>query len=67
LWSCASDDHLCVLDKRVCLSGSGNVSTFCAQKLIACGAKVVTLSDTSGFALNMLNDLTRDCELTEWV
>ncbi len=38
------------LDGKTCLvSGSGNVATFCAQKLAENGAKVVTLSDSSGF------------------
>jgi glutamate dehydrogenase (NADP+) len=31
------------------ISGAGNVALYCAQKLIALGAKVLTLSDTSGF------------------
>lgn len=31
------------------ISGAGNVALYCAQKLIQLGAKVVTLSDTSGF------------------
>lgn len=31
------------------VSGSGNVALHCAQKLIHLGAKVVTLSDSSGF------------------
>jgi glutamate dehydrogenase (NADP+) len=31
------------------VSGSGNVSTYCAEKLIQLGAKVVTLSDSDGF------------------
>ena len=34
---------------KVCaISGSGNVATYAAQKLISLGAKVVTLSDRSG-------------------
>jgi glutamate dehydrogenase (NADP+) len=38
------------IDGRVCvLSGSGNVATHCAEKLIQLGGKVVTLSDSSGF------------------
>ena len=38
------------LDGKVCLvSGSGNVALYCAQKLTALGARVVTLSDSSGF------------------
>jgi len=38
------------LDGKTCLvSGSGNVATFCVEKLNELGAKVVTLSDSSGF------------------
>ncbi len=37
------------IEGRTCLiSGSGNVATYCAQKLIEKGAKVLTLSDSSG-------------------
>ena len=35
--------------KTVCISGSGNVAQFAAQKCIALGAKVVTMSDSKGF------------------
>ncbi|MFT4648694.1 MAG: glutamate dehydrogenase (NADP+) [Glaciecola sp.] len=35
--------------KTCVISGSGNVATYCAEKLIELGAKVVTLSDSSGF------------------
>ncbi len=35
--------------KTAVLSGSGNVATFAAKKLMALGAKVVTLSDSSGY------------------
>ncbi|MEH6571444.1 MAG: NADP-specific glutamate dehydrogenase, partial [Halioglobus sp.] len=38
------------IDGRTCLlSGSGNVATYCAEKLIASGGKVLTLSDSDGF------------------
>ncbi|MFV0276348.1 MAG: NADP-specific glutamate dehydrogenase [Parahaliea sp.] len=38
------------IEDKVCVvSGSGNVATYCAQKLIQLGARVVTLSDSSGF------------------
>ncbi|WDE98745.1 NADP-specific glutamate dehydrogenase [Lentisphaera profundi] len=41
----AGDD----LDRKTCLvSGSGNVAQFCAEKLIQLGAKVLTMSDSSG-------------------
>jgi glutamate dehydrogenase/leucine dehydrogenase len=35
--------------KRVAISGSGNVAQFAAEKCLDLGAKVVTLSDSSGF------------------
>lgn len=34
--------------KRVAISGSGNVATYTAQKLLQIGAKVVSLSDSDG-------------------
>lgn len=38
------------LDGKIAvISGSGNVATYAAQKLMELGAKVVTLSDSSGF------------------
>jgi len=38
------------LENKICLvSGSGNVAQFTAEKLISFGAKVVTLSDSSGY------------------
>ena len=39
----------CLEGKTALLSGSGNVATFAAKKLIELGAKVVTLSDSSGY------------------
>ncbi|MCH7910936.1 MAG: glutamate dehydrogenase, partial [Candidatus Hydrogenedentes bacterium] len=42
----AGDD----LKGKTCLvSGSGNVAQFTVQKLIECGAKVLTMSDSNGF------------------
>ena len=35
--------------KTAVVSGSGNVATYAAKKLMALGAKVVTLSDSSGY------------------
>lgn len=37
-----------IAGKRVAISGSGNVATYTAQKLISLGAKVVSLSDSDG-------------------
>ena len=38
------------IDGKVCVvSGSGNVATYCARKLLDLGGKVVTMSDSSGF------------------
>lgn len=36
-------------DKLVAISGSGNVAQYAAEKAIAMGGKVITLSDSSGF------------------
>jgi len=41
-----SDD---LKDKNVVISGSGNVATYAAEKATQLGAKVLTLSDSSGF------------------
>ncbi len=38
------------VEGRTCaVSGSGNVSLYCARKLVAMGARVLTLSDSGGF------------------
>ena len=38
------------IDGKACVvSGSGNVATYCAEKIDQLGGKVVTLSDSSGF------------------
>ncbi len=50
--------------KSVAISGSGNVAIYAAQKSIALGAKVVTLSDSSGF-INIEGGMDR--ELLEFV
>lgn len=40
---------LSLKDKKIAISGSGNVAQFAADKCITLGAKVLTLSDSSGF------------------
>lgn len=35
--------------KKVCISGSGNVAQYAAEKALQLGAKVLTLSDSDGF------------------
>ncbi|NHN37491.1 NADP-specific glutamate dehydrogenase [Pseudomaricurvus alcaniphilus] len=45
--------------KTCVLSGAGNVALFCAEKLIESGARVVSLSDTSGF-VHAADGLTRE-------
>jgi glutamate dehydrogenase (NADP+) len=53
------------LDGMTCLiSGSGNVATYCAQKLLQKGAKVLTLSDSNG-TVYAKEGLTR--EQLDWV
>ncbi len=37
-----------IKDKVVAISGSGNVATYTAEKLLALGAKVVSMSDSNG-------------------
>ena len=37
-----------IKDKKVAISGSGNVALYTAEKLLALGAKVVSLSDSDG-------------------
>lgn len=36
-------------EKTVCISGSGNVAQYAAEKVMELGGKVVTMSDSSGF------------------
>ena len=46
-------------DKSVAISGSGNVAIYAAQKSITLGARVMTLSDSSGF-IHIDGGLDRD-------
>ena len=39
-------------DKKVSISGSGNVAQYAAEKVISLGGKVITMSDSSGFILD---------------
>ncbi|MFL2771145.1 MAG: NADP-specific glutamate dehydrogenase [Rhodospirillaceae bacterium] len=42
--------HNEAIEGRICtVSGSGNVATYCAEKLLELGGKVVTLSDSGGY------------------
>jgi glutamate dehydrogenase (NADP+) len=41
-----------VAGKRAVVSGSGNVSLYCIEKLLQLGAKVVTASDSTGFVFD---------------
>ncbi len=41
-----------IKDKTVVISGSGNVAQFACEKAMQLGAKVVTLSDSSGYVLD---------------
>ena len=53
------------LENKVCLvSGSGNVAQFTTEKLIELGAKVITLSDSSGY---ILDESGIDREKLNWV
>lgn len=44
-----AEKHESLKDKIVAISGSGNVAQYAAEKAIQMGAKVVTLSDSSGY------------------
>jgi len=48
-----------IADKTALVSGSGNVAQYAAEKLIQLGAKVLTLSDSSGFVYDP-DGLTRE-------
>lgn len=39
--------------KKVAISGSGNVAQYAAEKAIEFGAKVVTMSDSSGYIFDV--------------
>jgi glutamate dehydrogenase (NADP+) len=39
-------------DKRVVISGSGNVAIYAAEKILALGGKVIALSDSNGYILD---------------
>ena len=45
--------------KRVAISGSGNVATYTAEKLLSLGAKVVSMSDSDG-SIYVPDGLTRE-------
>ncbi len=47
-------------DKTVAISGSGNVALYAAQKCITLGARVLTMSDSSGF-IHIEGGMDREC------
>ena len=44
-----SNQNISIKDKVIAISGSGNVAQYACEKAIELGAKVVTLSDSSGY------------------
>ena len=44
-----SHHNLAIKDKTIAISGSGNVAQYACQKAISLGAKVISLSDSSGY------------------
>ncbi|EBA10588.1 NADP-specific glutamate dehydrogenase [Roseobacter sp. CCS2] len=50
--------------KTIIISGAGNVATYAAEKAVALGAKVISLSDSSGFVYDA-DGLTQ--EKIDWV
>ncbi len=53
-----------VRGKVAVVSGSGNVAQYCVEKLIQLGAKVVTLSDSSG---SIYDEAGIDADKLDWV
>jgi glutamate dehydrogenase (NADP+) len=51
-------------DKKVAVSGSGNVAQFATEKVIELGGKVVTLSDSNGY---IVDEAGIDREKLDWV
>lgn len=51
-------------DKRIAISGMGNVATHAAQKAVQSGARVISLSDTSG---TLIAEDGLSLETIEWV
>ena len=49
----AADAHMPLDGATVAVSGSGNVATFAVEKLTSLGARVVTMSDSSGTIVDM--------------
>lgn len=43
------NEHESFDGKKVCISGSGNVATYAAEKAMQLGAKVLTMSDSTGW------------------
>ena len=50
--SILSQKNLNFKDKKVSISGSGNVAQYAAEKVTSLGGKVITMSDSSGFILD---------------
>ncbi|NLG33048.1 MAG: NADP-specific glutamate dehydrogenase [Syntrophomonadaceae bacterium] len=46
------DKGLSFMDKRVVISGSGNVAIYAAEKAMKLGAKVVAMSDSNGYIVD---------------
>lgn len=55
----AKDAGMTIEGSRALISGCGNVAQYCAAKLIEMGAKVLTMSDSSGF-IYAENGLTKE-------
>jgi glutamate dehydrogenase/leucine dehydrogenase len=53
-----------IQNKRIAISGSGNVAQYAAEKAIQLGAKVVTMSDSSGFVHDQAGI---DREKLDWI
>jgi len=54
-----TNHELNLINSTIAVSGSGNVAQYCVEKLIELGAKVITMSDSSGYILEP-NGFTTD-------
>ena len=43
------DNFIDIANKTVCISGSGNVAIYAAEKAVNMGCKVLTMSDSDGY------------------
>ena len=63
--ACLRDNGKSLKGTKCVLSGSGNVSQFCAEKLLSMGAVVLTFSDSSGYVYEPTGFTTEQVEFVK--